>query len=182
MGEGTSRVATSQPRLPFLPGSICISLETPLLFWRPLSLDRKWSQRTRSDSSFLLQRAAIPSLPSLLYMAGVSMLLESLSLSRIVRSASGPPKPLFHAGPHLAPHPLWPPQTGTLINSGSREPAAWRAPTWEPAGEATTPRSPGRPLPLHSTQLRAAQPPGRSNPLDPNFLGRRKAGGQQAER
>lgn len=105
---------------------------------------------------------------------------KSLSLSRIVRSASGPPKPLFHAGPHLAPHPLWPPQTGTLLNSGSREPAAWRAPTWEPAGEAATQRSPGPPT-SHSTALSSA-PRSLQGDLTlwtPTFLGEGKREGSR---
>lgn len=143
----------------------------PILFRTPLSVDRKGSQKT-PDSSFLLQGAPIPSLPSL-YTAGAFMLLKSSF--PFVRAASTPTP--FSCRPPSCSKPLCPPQTGSLCsNSGSRELVAWRAPTWEPAGEAATLCLPGPPPP--STQPHVAQPP--AGPLHPNFLGRRKSGRQQA--
>lgn len=149
----------------------------PILFRTPLSVDTTFrgSQRVSknpTDSSFLLQGAPIPSLPSL-YAAGAFMLLKSSF--PFVRAASTPTP--FSCWLPFCSKPLCPPQTGTLCsNSGSRELVAWRAPTWEPEGEAVTlcfPRHPPPP-PLHSTQPRVAQPP--AGPLHPNFLKGRKSG------
>lgn len=104
-----------------------------------------------TDSSFLLQGAPIPSLPSL-YTAGAFMLLKSSF--PFVRAASTPTP--FSCRPPSCSKPLCPPQTGTLCsNSGSWELVAWRAPTWEPAGEAATLCLP-RPPPQHSAPRRAA--------------------------
>lgn len=155
LGEGTSRVTVSQPKTTFPTGSICISLEMPILFRTPLSVDRKGSQKNPTDSSFLLQGAPIPSLPSL-YTAGAFMLLKSSF--PFVRAASTPTP--FSCWLPFCSKPLCPPQTGTLCsNSGSRELVAWRAPTWEPEGEAVTlcfPRPPPSATPQHSAPRRAA--------------------------
>lgn len=127
----------------------------PILFRTPLSVDTTFrgSQRVSknpTDSSFLLQGAPIPSLPSL-YAAGAFMLLKSSF--PFVRAASTPTP--FSCWLPFCSKPLCPPQTGTLCsNSGSRELVAWRAPTWEPAGEAVTLCFPGPPP--HSTALSPA--------------------------
>lgn len=84
---------------------------------------------------------------------GAFIILKSLPLSRIVRATSAPH--LLQAGPHPAPRLLCLKQGPCSTRGpGSREPAAWRAPTWEPAPEATTPRPPGPPS--HSTALSPA--------------------------
>lgn len=124
----------------------------PILFRTPLSVDRKGSQKNPTDSSFLLQGAPIPSLPSL-YTAGAFMLLKSSF--PFVRAASTPTP--FSCWLPFCSKPLCPPQTGTLCsNSGSRELVAWRAPTWEPAGEAVTLCFTRPPPPRHSTALSPA--------------------------
>lgn len=106
-----------------------------------------------TDSSFLLQGAPIPSLPSL-YTAGAFMLLKSSF--PFVRAASTPTP--FSCRPPSCSKPLCPPQTGTLCsNSGSWELVAWRAPTWEPAGEAATLCLPRPPPPALSPASRSLQ-------------------------
>lgn len=144
LGEGTSGATTRQPGLPFSPSSICISLETPLLFPDTTFLRPRTVSTNTSDFSLTLESPPPIYGPSLTWQV-LFVVLKSLSLSRVVRAPSAPH--LLQAGPHPNTRLLCPSQTGTLLNSGSREPAAWRAPTWEPKREAAPLRSPGPPFP-----------------------------------
>lgn len=109
-----------------------------------------------SDFSLTLESPPPIYGPSLTWQV-LFVVLKSLSLSRVVRAPSAPH--LLQAGPHPNTRLLCPSQTGTLLNSGSREPAAWRAPTWEPKREAAPLRSPGPPS-LHRVASRAIWPSG----------------------
>lgn len=91
LGEGTSRVTTSQPSLPFPPGSICISLEMPIFFLTPLSMDCKGSQKKKTlRLLFLTPESPHPQSTVPLHGRCFYATKVPLSLPRIVRAASTP--------------------------------------------------------------------------------------------
>lgn len=147
----------------------------PILFRTPLSTYRKGSQHL--DFSFLLQRAPIPSLPSL-YTAGAFILLKS-PFPYLGSPALLLPSPLFHAGPPSCSKPPLPASNWDPILKlgvpGARNVARPHLGTCGRGGHSVLAWTP---LPLHSTQPRVVQP--LAGPLHSNFLGRRKSGRQQA--